>query len=46
MEDSARVSNQAATDLADNEEADEGSDRTKNTGIAARWYLGLPQLTF
>ena len=46
MEDRARAFNQVATDLADAVEADEGPGRTKNTGIAARWYLGLPLLIF
>ena len=46
MEDWARAFNQVATDLAGAGDADEGPDRTKNTGIAARWYLGLPQLIF
>ena len=44
MEDRTRAFNQATADLADAVEADEGPDRTKNTEIAARWYLGLPQL--
>ena len=32
--------------MADAVEADEGPDRTRNIGIAARWYLNLPQLIF
>ena len=46
MEDRTRAFNQATADLADAVEADESPDRTKNTEIAARWYLGLPQLIF
>ena len=45
MEDWARAFNQVAADLEDATEAGEGPDRTKITGIAARWYLSQP-LTF
>ena len=46
MEDWAKVFNQAATNLANAADANEGQDRTNNIRIAARWYLGLPQLIF
>ena len=46
MEDWAGVFNQAATNLANAVDADEGPGRTNNIGIAARWHLGLPQLIF
>ena len=46
MGDLAAAINQVEADLANAVEADEGPDRTKNIGIAARLCLGLPRLIF